>query len=345
MLAEVSANNAWLSVLTTFFPGLLLIYVYINLLKKSSQPFPLMLEEHLGCIGGRILGLVYILIFLIITSFYLRFFIEFLKITVLTDTPTSLIILLLLIPGTYAIRSGIEVLARISQVILVVFMPLSILLLMTAATEQPDLMNLMPVGFISIRNLSYAVYLNMWHFGNMMIILTLAYFSNDRHNIPQTLLQSIVTLVLYLSIAMAVSTITLGTALSSISTFPLFEIARSASFAGFIRNTEPLFVSIFMAGIFISVTTFWIMSCYSTQQIFRLKDYRFLAAPSAVIIGFGSVLISPNTFMVFSILQYAAPLIFGVFLIAIPVLLYILLLFKPGVKQEAGSGLQPPEVS
>ncbi len=334
-----------MTVLTTFFPGLLLIYVYISLLKKSSQPFPLMLEEHLGCIGGRILGVAYILIFLIVTSLYLRFFIEFLKNTVLTDTPTSLIVLLLLIPGTYAIRSGIEVLARISQVVLVVFMPLAILLLMTAATEQPDLKNLMPVGFISIQDLSYTVYMSMWHFGNLMTILTLAYFSNDRRNIPQTLLQSIVALVLFLSTAMAVSTITLGVALSSVSTFPLFEIARSASYAGFIRNTEPLFVSIFMLGIFIGVTTFWIMSCYSTQQIFRLKDYRFLASPSAVIIGFGSVLISPNTFVVFSILQYSAPLVFGFFFIAVPVLLYILLLFKPGAEQEMGSGLQPPEIS
>ncbi len=342
-MAEVSANNAWLTILATFFPGLLLIYVYINLLKKSSQPFPLMLQEHLGRVAGLILGTGYIIIFLILASFYLRFFTEFLSATILSNTPASILVLALLIPGTYAIRIGIQMVARVSEVIIAVFLPLAILLLLTSTTEHPDLKNLMPIGFISIHDLSYGVYLNMWHFANMFIILTLAYFSSDRPNVTRTLLKSLVSLVLFLTAAIAVSIITLGFSLTSVSTMPLFEIARSASYASFIRNTEPLFVSIFMLGIFISVVTFWLMTCYSTQQIFGLNDYRFLAAPSAVIIGFGSILICPNTYFLFAILQHSAPLVFGSFLVAVPVLLYILLLFRRGTNQDAGSGLQPPK--
>ena len=302
-----------------------------------------MLQEHLGRVTGGILGISYIVVLLILASFYLRFFTEFLSTTILTNTPSGIIIMALLIPGIYAIRIGIQMLARLSEVILVIFLPLAILLLMTSTTEQPDWRNLMPIGFMSVRDLGYAVYLNMWHIANIFIILTLAYFSSDRSGLPKTLLKSLVSLVLFLTVSIAVSTITLGASLTSISAMPLFEIARSASYAGFIRNTEPLFVSIFMLGIFISVVTFWVMVCYSTQQIFALKDYRFLAGPSAVIIGIGSILISPNTYMIFSILQYSAPLVFGAFFVALPVLLYILLLFKPGVEQEAGNGLQPPE--
>ncbi len=304
-----------------------------------------MLQEHLGRVTGGILGISYIVVFLILASFYLRFFTEFLSTTILTNTPSSIIILSLLIPGIYAIRIGIQMLARLSEVILVIFLPLAILLLMTSTTEQPDWRNLMPIGFMSVRDLGYAVYLNMWHIANIFIILTLAYCSSNRSGIPKTLLKCLVSLVLFLTVSIAVSTITLGAPLTSISAMPLFDIARAASYAGFIRNTEPLFVSIFMLGIFISVVTFWVMACYSTQQTFALNDYRFLAAPSAVIIAFGSILISPNTYMVFSILQYSAPLVFGAFFVALPVLLYILLLFKPGVEREAGTGLQPPEVN
>ncbi len=302
-----------------------------------------MMEEHLGRFAGVVLGLSYVIVFLILASFYLRFFMEFLKNTILIDTPVGLVLLALLIPGAYAVRSGIEVFARISEVILVVFVPLAILLLVSAATEQPDIKNLMPVAFISPHDLGYAVYLNIWHFANIIIILTLAYFSNDRRNITQTLFKSLVTLVLFLTAAIAISTITLGAALSSVSTFPLFEIARSVSYAGFIRNTEPVFVSTFMVGIFVAVTTFWMLSCYCTQQIFRLKDYRFLVGPTAIIIGYGGVLISPNTYIVFSILEYVAPLLFGFFFVIIPVLFYILLLFKGTSRQTAGTGLQPPE--
>lgn len=343
MLGEVSAQNSWLTVIASFIPGLLLIYVYSALLGKSSQPFPLMLEEHLG-IAGKVMGIAYIIVFLILASFYLRFFTEFLEITVLFNTPTSLIILALLIPGTYAIRSGMEVIARISEVIFIVFLPLSLLLLLTSVAAHPDLDNLLPLAFISLQDLGYGIYLNTWHLANMIIVLALAYFTCQRDKLPRTLLVFLVTLTLYLSVAMAVSVITLGVAIVSSSTFPLFEIARSASYAGFIRNTEPVFVSIFNLGIFISVVVFWLMACYSTQQLFRLQDYRFLATPSAIIIGFHAILLSPNTYTIFRILRYSAPLIFGVFFVLIPVLLYILLLFRPRkVNEQTGSGLQSPE--
>lgn len=343
MLAEVSGHNSWLTILATIIHGALLIYVYISLLKKSSQPFPRMLEEHLGIVG-RLMGSVYIVVFLFLASFYLRLFVKFLEISVLDNTPISLIIMALLIPGLYTIRSGIEVFARISEVILVVFVPLGVLLLLVAATEKPDLGNLMPFAFMDISDLFYSVYLNMWHLANAMIILSLAYFSLQREQIPRLLLALLGSLALFLAIAMMVVIITLGAALASSSTFPLFEIARSASFAGFIRNSEPIFVSIFMLGIFVSIVSFWMMACYSTQQVFRLKDYRFLAAPSALILAYNSLLIGPNIFTLFRILHYSAPLIFGFFFIVIPILLYILLLFRPHkVNQQSGSGLQSPE--
>ena len=318
------------------------MYVYISLLKKSSQPFPRMLEEHLG-IFGRLIGPVYIVIFFLLASFYLCLFIKFLEITVLDDTPIGLLILALLIPSLYTIRSGLEVFARTSEAILLVFAPLGVLLLLVSAAEHPDLGNLMPLAFMDISNLFHSVYLNIWHLANAMIILSLAYFSSQREQIPRLLIALLGSLTLFLTLAMMAIIITLGDALASSSTFPLFEIARSASFAGFIRNTEPIFVSIFMLGSFVSIVSFWTMACYSTQQVFRLKDYRFLATPSAFIIAFLSLIIGPDLFTLFKILHYSAPLIFGFFFAVIPILLYILLLFRPHkLNQPSGSGLQSP---
>jgi proton-translocating NADH-quinone oxidoreductase chain M len=198
VLAEVSGHNSWLTVLATIIPGLLLIYVYCGLLKKSSQPFPQMLEEHLG-IAGRIIALFYVLVFLLLASLYLRFFVEFLSITVLHNTPTGLIIMALLIPGVYTIRSSLEVFARVSEVILWVFLPLAMLMLQVSSTEHPDIGNLMPLAFMGIKDFIYSVYLNLWHFANIIIILTLAYFSLQREQIPRLLLTSLVSLALFLA--------------------------------------------------------------------------------------------------------------------------------------------------
>ena len=99
------------------------------------------------------------------------------------NTPTGLIIMALLIPGVYTIRSSLEVFARVSEVILWVFLPLAMLMLLVSSTEHPDIGNLMPLAFMGIKDFIYSVYLNLWHFANI-IILTLAYSPCNGNKFP-----------------------------------------------------------------------------------------------------------------------------------------------------------------
>jgi len=177
----------------------------------------------------------------------------------------------------------------------------------------------------------------------MAIILILAYFTGNRSKIPAILIRFVVVLVPFLSFAIMMSTVNLGASISAVETFPLFTIARAVTLGGFIQNIEIIYVSVFMVGIFISFSTFWIMACYCCQQIFRLKSYHSLGAPIGVIIGFGAVEISPNIFNIFLIFNYSAPLLLGFFLVGIPVLLYIVLLFKPPLSPGSSNGLRAPE--
>lgn len=302
-----------------------------------------MLEEHLGRIAGSILGVAYVLIFLIIAMIYLRLFVEFVENMVLIGTPISFLIFAILIPGWYMLRSGMNVFARVAEVAMVFVFPLALVLLILAGGQNSDWHNLMPVGYMSWKALGTSVYLGTWHIGQMVIILTLAYFTSNRSKILTILIRFVVVLILFLTFTIMMSTVNLGASISAIETFPLFTIARTVTLGGFIQNIEIIYVSVFMVGIFISYATFWIMACYCCQQIFRLKSYHPLGAPIGVIIGFGAVEISPNIFNIFLIFNSSAPLLLGLFLVGIPVLLYIVLLFKPPLSPGSNSGLQAAE--
>lgn len=343
MLAGVSANNAWLTVLVSIIPGGFLVYIYIAILKKSTQPFPLMLEEHLGRVAGSILGVLYVFIFLIIAMIYMRLFVEFVENMVLIGTPISFLIFMMLIPGWYMLYSGIVVFARVAEVAMAFVFPLAFVLLIMAGGQNSDWKNLMPVGYMSFKSLATSVYFSMWHIGQMIIIFILAFFTSNRSKIPTILIRFMVVLILFLTLAVMMSIVNLGAAISAAETFPLFTIARTITLAGFIQNIEIVYVSVFMVGIFISYATFWIMACYCCQQVFRLKDYRFLGTPTGVIVGFGAVQISPNIFTIFLIFNTSAPLLLGFFLVGIPILLYILLLFKPPLRPGTSTGLQYAE--
>ncbi len=89
--------------------------MYEVIIKKSREPFPIMLEEHLGKIAGRLLGSVYIFIFLLTCAFNLRVFLEFMKMMVLPMTPISIFIGVILLVGFMAIKNGLSGVARYSE--------------------------------------------------------------------------------------------------------------------------------------------------------------------------------------------------------------------------------------
>jgi hypothetical protein len=65
ILARFLQQNAWMPVFLAIIPAYILILIYNYILQHSQHPFPHLLMEHLGQPVGRILGLIYSLVFLV----------------------------------------------------------------------------------------------------------------------------------------------------------------------------------------------------------------------------------------------------------------------------------------
>ncbi|HRX20235.1 MAG TPA: GerAB/ArcD/ProY family transporter, partial [Syntrophomonadaceae bacterium] len=72
---EMAGQDAWLAVIASIIPGILIVMLFSQLIQKSRQPFPLMLEEHLGKVAGKALSFIYILIFIFLSSYTIRMFV------------------------------------------------------------------------------------------------------------------------------------------------------------------------------------------------------------------------------------------------------------------------------
>jgi len=328
ILADVAAQNSWLAALAALIPGALAVCSYLFILKNSTSPFPAMLEEHLGSLPGRLLGFVYIFVFLFSTALALRTFVDFAISHVMPGIPISVMIFVTLLPAFCAIRSGLETFARVAEIVLLMAFPLAVLILLLTLQPQANFSNLLPV-YADFYDLGRGSLQVLWLLGSMVVVLTLGFYADDRSRIPASVFSVLIFSVLFISFTALISIINLGPAMSTVKSFPIFSMARAVNIGGFIRNIEIILISIFVAGIFIPITLKWFMACYTCQHVFRLKGHRFLAPPTAVIIGFLSVLISPNIHVLFVILKTAAPAFFVFFYVVIPVLLAGMLLFKP----------------
>jgi len=328
ILVQFVKQDSWLAVILAFFPGLLVIYSYLYIINNSPHPFPQMLETYLGKIPGKVMGLIYIFVFILSSSIILRTFISFAESNVLPGIPISIMVFFMLLPSFYTIRSGLTVFARVTELVMIIAFPI-VLLLLLSGTQDINLKNLCPVLNHSFPSLALASLQVLWFTGSLMFILTLAYYSNNRAKIANVVYKVLLAFIIFVTISVLIPLVNLGATLSAETPFPLFSLSRAVNIGGFIRNIEVFFISIYILGIFVPITQHCLMACISCQMVFNLKDYRFLAAPISIITGFLSVLIVPNISMLFITLKTFIPLFFIFFYILLPMLLIPFILFKP----------------
>lgn len=205
LLTSYLGNNAWLAAVAAIVPGTLIIYIYSSIIKKSRQPFPLLLEEHLGRIAGKILGFIYIFFFLLTSSFALRIFVEFIESNVLPGTPISVFIGVMLITAFAGIKSGLTNIARMTELITYIGIPFTLLMLALTLIYNPDFSNLRPFAYMSYKGFTGALVFATLPLLNMIPALTWFRYSQQA-NMFKSMFQVMLSYILLISL-MTISTI------------------------------------------------------------------------------------------------------------------------------------------
>ncbi|MGI6434048.1 MAG: GerAB/ArcD/ProY family transporter [Syntrophomonadaceae bacterium] len=328
LLAVSTAQHGWLAVIASVLPGLTLLWIYFYLLNNSHDPFPGMLEEHLGKIAGKILGLIYLLAFFLVVVVSLVIFANFFLSNVLPGMPISILLVFIILPAFYALRTGLEATARVVELIVLTGYPLAMFLLLLGIGPETDWSRLLPLSGFSASGLANGILLVDSYCSLMIVVLTLGQFCHNPRILWKWMLWaygfSIGTLLLVVIIPISAY----GPSLTAVQTFPIFNIARSTNIGGFIHNIEIILVSAVMPGVFAMLAIFWFVTCYSAQQVFNLQDYRFLVGPSAIMAGVTAVLIVPNIHFLYIMLQYIFPWIFIILFAVCPAVLATIIWIK-----------------
>ncbi len=335
-------NSAWLAILASIIPGALLLYVYIYILKKSSKPFPACLEDCLGKVVGKIVGFLYILAFLLGTAFTLQYFVALIGSSIVPDTPLSIYIGAMLLTSYYALKTGLQNIARIAEVLIIFGMPFTFLVVLISLAQNLDINSLLPLAYTSYKNFGQGVFNSFFIIGDLMGILVLAYFSTHREKVPRTLFNVLFTYTALIALTAMVTIMQFGSDYTNLITFPTFKLVRTITISDFIQNIDVAFISLWIVGIFGSITVKWFLACYTIQQVFDLKDYRFLAAPTSVTIGIISLILGKNIIQLQTIVHTIIPILYVIFYILIPLVVFFILLFKPDPGADIATGLKNP---
>lgn len=336
LLAHLVNQNAWMPAFLAIVPGYGLVLLFNYILQHSKHPFPYLLIEHLGQPLGRILGVLYVLVFLFLTSQSLRFFTDFMETNVLPGTPISIHIGVLILALVIGLRSGMGNLARLAGIIVICGLAFVMVLVLVVMVQHGKIEQLMPVGNLNYANLTLATGGNLFVISKLFIVLSFGFWCANKNEVKAVMMKAMVSYVLVIGLTILSALMTFGGTITSVLTFPTFSMITLVNIGNFIQNTDIVFIGVWILGIYLITVLTWFMACYTLQIILNLHDYRFVASATALLVGLTSILIASNILELLVITQVLVPLLYCFFFVLIPLLLFVSI----GLKTKFSSSLE-----
>ncbi len=280
---------------------------------------------------GYILGFGYFIYTLLLIALEVRAFGEITKSFLLLSTPIEIIMLTFLLAAVYAVRSGIETVTRLAVIIL----PLSFiptLLIILIALPQCDFTYFLPVLKKSPKELLEAVKEVGFSFLGFEFIVFLNFFVKDYKNIKKVSLWSIATVAFIYFIVVAITIARFGLKETQTLIWPVVTIFKTIDIPGTIfENVESVIMTTWLLSIFMTVCITYLGATFLLSRIIKSREQNYLVMPLLPIV-YTMTLIPENIVHTYDFLSIYSDVFGTVFAGVIPILLFVISIFKKNKK-------------
>jgi len=314
-------NDAWLAVLIGGAGGTLLMGIYAALATLNpSKTLVDILRERLGKVFGNIFAILYIWYFIHLASLVLRDFGEFICTVTFPETPMIVVIGLFAAVLVYVINGGIEVIGRLSE-LLVPLIPLLVFIISLSVITVHDFTAFLPIlenGMIPVLNAAFS-FISL-PFGETVAFLMLFVHLNEKKKLSKIVLVSAVISTVMGIVVFLRDIFVLGSDLMSRSTF--VPHLTSLLIPGL--NVEPLVDINLLIGGGVKTSICIYAAAQGICQVAGIEDYRKLTGAIATFCVVLSVWEYENLLEMVNWAEKVWPYYSIPFQIAIPLLLLLL---------------------
>ncbi|WP_217595426.1 endospore germination permease [Cohnella sp. GbtcB17] len=295
LLAEEAKQDAWLAGIVGTGFGLLSAWP----IKSLAERFPgQRLTEYsvvlLGKIAGPAVSIVYFLYFFMLSAMLLRDVGDFVTTQMMPETPIQAILIAFMFISIYAVRLGIEVIARAAEFFFPILIGLASILFILLVPKI-DFVQLTPVlergigpafkaapPFIAIPFLQLSVFL-------MLFPLV-----SNAKRAGRVFMGGVLAAGMFLILFTTVCLLVLGAYLTSVESFPSYALAKQANIGEFIQRTEAVMAVIWFLSIFFKLSLCFYASARFYADTFKLSEIRASLFPMGLILVPLSTVIYPN---------------------------------------------------
>ncbi|MFH7818096.1 GerAB/ArcD/ProY family transporter [Neobacillus thermocopriae] len=297
-LGGEAKQDAWIAILIGLLGGILLFLIYYRLYKFFPDlPLTSYTQKIMGKWIGKIIGFLYIIYFLYISARVLRDFGALLVSAIYTTTPLFVINTLMMLTIIYAIHKGIEVIARVGQLYIMIIYFLAILgFILIIFSGEIRWGNLLPIyenGWRPIFNAVIGQTLT-FPFGEMIVCTMLLPFVNDQKKAKWACLGGMILAGINITITAIINISVLGVIPLSRSSFPLLNTIGRIEIAEFIERLDVFFMIYLVIAGFFKVTIFYYAAVAGSADLFQLKNQRMITYPIGFLILIASLTIAES---------------------------------------------------
>ncbi|ARK30701.1 GerAB/ArcD/ProY family transporter [Halalkalibacter krulwichiae] len=339
---EEARQDLWIAELIAASVGVMIVYSYYYLITKADQRNLYdMLTYTLGKVIGNMICILYALYFLYIASRNIRDFGELMKVTILPVTPVEVISIVMMFPVLYTVYLGLEVLARVTEIIspyiIGILIVVGVLLFFSGELQFSHLLPILGDGFRPVLNALFPTLIT-FPYGEVIVFTVIMTAVTRFTYTGKVGIAAIATSGILITFSNVIQVATLGVDLKVRTLFPLMTAAREIMLMQFIDRVDILVVFILMCGVYIKVSVFFYAGLKGIEYVFKIPYQKFIF-PVISLIPFFAVLSSNNIVEHFEeglqIVPYILhlPMQFG-----IPLLLFVIILMKKRKKNQSMSG-------
>lgn len=313
LIAMDARQDAWLSVVIAFGFG----SVVAVLAARLAQRFPgetviQFAPRLLGRIPGRIVGLVFIFYPFYITFVVQREFGELMTGLFYDRTPLPVFIITLTLLAAYLVYKGLEVVARVNDMIMFIFLSTFVLfiLLIANAVRFEEFLPVLEFGPGPV--LLGAIPPMAW-FGEVLAIVMLVPFLAQKRQAVRAALGGLLITFAALQIVVFGATAVLGAQEVVRVPFASFFVVRRTEIAIFevIQRQDAFFMMIWVGAMLMKLGAWFYLGVLALSQWLALKTHRPVVFPVAALLVTLSLVSWPNFSVFAAHAREAVPFVIG----------------------------------
>ena len=309
MLIMQAGRDAWLSVVGAWFLDVMLALVYAYMgIRFPGENFVQYSITILGKYLGRMVGILFPLFFLLGATIVLRGLSQIVNTVFLPTTPLNVILVSGVLVSALIGRKGIEVIARMAEVLAPLFF-LSIVTLSVLVLPSFHIARLKPQFDEGVAPFLVGTPLMLTSFGVCIIMAMYIPLCNRPENgfLAKFSAVSLGAIVVGLITALSVGIFGIEDAQYMYS--PGLQLAKMINFSNYFERVEMIWLLILVSsGIVASSSLFWAFGV-GIAQIAGLKTYQPLIYPGALISLVLSIVSFPSSFQQTIFFHYTYPIV------------------------------------